>query len=173
MSTAEEAEQKLQLDEEAQKVQLSQIEQEDQKDRMVIYEALGRMRKRGVTDTKKFTWKLVWNENKNEYENNENDEKDGKNNTNDKEKQQQQQKEERLSQLININKKEMCSYGHAGKLTWEDSEHKCIICGYKKEIKYCEDCCILSENKGMDTNESDYSYCYNCRISNGKSFKER
>ncbi len=49
-------------------------------------------------------------------------------------------------------------YPHSG------SQHKCISCGGKKEIKHCIDCYICAE---------DYSYCYNCPIRNRKRIKER
>eukprot|EP01084_Bolivina_argentea_P022829 42460_1 len=137
----------------------SKIE-EDKKDQMYILEALSRMRERGITDTKKFTWQLVYNENKNEYKYNEKDE------NNKKEKQQQ-----RLSQLIDENK-EMCKKGHG---EWFDGEEgKCISCGFEKEIQCCKDCYWYVEyNKGIHPNKCDYSYCSECRIRNGKDISNR
>eukprot|EP01084_Bolivina_argentea_P218881 371345_1 len=136
----------------------------DQKDQKIIYEALGRMRERGTTNIKQFTWELVFHENETEYKCNE---KDANNNN----KNNKKEKEVRISQLINENNKEMCKEGH-GK--WHEidfkEEDKCISCGSKKEIQFCWDCYVYARtNEHMDQNPSAYSYCSDCRIRNGKN----
>eukprot|EP01084_Bolivina_argentea_P021293 39553_1 len=121
------------------------------------------MKERGITDTKQFTWQLVYNENKNEY-----DEKENNYNNNKK----QNNKQEKLSQLIDVNNNKMCKYGHG--TYWMNCEDKCIICGSKKEIKYCYDCYLYAKDKGNHyPDSSDYSYCSDCQIKNGENIQKR
>eukprot|EP01084_Bolivina_argentea_P022828 42457_1 len=133
-------------------ISMSQIE-EDKNDQMSIFKALDRMRKRGLTNTKHFTWQLVYKENEIEYKYNKKDEK-----------------QERISQLIDEKNKQMCKLGHGEWADDVEEANKCVSCGSKKEIKCCCDCWNYTTfNKGNDNpNDSDFIYCSDCRISNGK-----
>eukprot|EP01084_Bolivina_argentea_P280566 479843_1 len=146
----------------------SNLEAEDEKDEKIIYEALERIRERGIMNTKKLTWKLVHMENKNEYKYDEKDENNANKNKKEKE-------EERLSQLIDESKKEMCKYGHGIFACAYDGtyNYKCISCGSNKQIKYCKDCYFFAYDKGMQPKEFDYCYCFDCRIANSKNIKNR
>eukprot|EP01084_Bolivina_argentea_P118050 209539_1 len=58
--------------------------EEDNKDINIIFEALSRMRERGITDTSEFTWKIMHNEHKHNNKNDNNnvlnyDEKENEN----------------------------------------------------------------------------------------------
>ncbi len=65
----------------------------------------------------------------------------------------------------------MCVKGHG---EWENCDGKCIICESKKDTKHCYDCYWYDyHKKGMNPNESDYSYCMECRIKNGKNIQKR
>eukprot|EP01084_Bolivina_argentea_P296902 511421_1 len=45
------------------RIEINKLQEEDEKDQNTIFAALERMRERGITDTKQFTWQLVYNEN--------------------------------------------------------------------------------------------------------------
>eukprot|EP01084_Bolivina_argentea_P118051 209540_1 len=79
--------------------------EEDNKDIQIIFEALSRMRKRGITDTSEFTWKIMYNEhkqNKNDKNNNNVLNYDEKENENKK-----INKNKKISQLIDVKYNQM------------------------------------------------------------------
>ncbi len=64
----------------------------------------------------------------------------------------------------------MCINGHGLFATHDD---KCIMCGLKKDNKYCHDCCQYAYDHNMDYNESSYTYCSECRMRNSETIKKR
>eukprot|EP01083_Nonionella_stella_P252171 869188_1 len=154
--------------------------EEDNKDQTIIFDALSRMRQRGITNTSEFSWKIMYNEYKYNNKNDKND-NNNKNGLNYDEKENENKKikqNQRLSQLINVKNDEMCQYGHGEFDDDEDDivDSKCIICGSMDERKYCDDCVRYDEDRtGKDWKDlyGLHIYCKDCRIKNGENIKNR
>eukprot|EP01083_Nonionella_stella_P252172 869190_1 len=155
--------------------------EEDNKDQTIIFDALARMRKRGITDTSEFSWTIMYNEYKYNNKNDKND-NNNKNGLNYDEKENENKKikqNQRLSQLINVKNDEMCQYGHGGYFYGDKNkivDSKCIVCGSMDETEYCQDCVWYDEDRtGKDWKDlyGLHIYCKDCRIKNGENIKNR
>eukprot|EP01084_Bolivina_argentea_P120896 214313_1 len=82
-----------------------QLFEEDDKDKQTIFDALARIRDRGIINTKEFTWEIMYYEHKNsnDKEYNNSDEKQNEN--------KKINSKNRISQLTNTKYDEMCRYG--------------------------------------------------------------
>eukprot|EP01084_Bolivina_argentea_P158934 276824_1 len=125
---------------------------DDKKDEEMIIKILKGMKNRGgniekrITYIKQFMFNAMYDicyKNNNEHE-------QKINNNNNK----NESKEPRLSQLINIEKKQMCKFGHThfryadayGKHVMLDN--KCVQCQSMIDRKYCLDCSSYNKNDG-------------------------
>eukprot|EP01084_Bolivina_argentea_P149868 261749_1 len=144
--------------------------EEDNKDKQIIFDALNRIRDRGITNTNEFTWGIMYYEHKNsnDKEYNNSDEKQNEN--------KKINSKNRISQLTNTKYDEMCRYGHGdfrgNKKIIGDS--KCFMCGSMNERKYCFHCiCYDYDRTGKDWKDLCllHVYCSECRITNCKNIK--
>eukprot|EP01084_Bolivina_argentea_P287660 493603_1 len=102
---------------------------EDNKDKQMIDEALKRIRKRNITNTKDYTWELMHKEYKYHQKQNGNKKKN-------------EIIKQKLSQLIEEKQNEMCPLGHC---YWESGNkcikgNPCVMCGTMKRTKGCNGC---------------------------------
>eukprot|EP01084_Bolivina_argentea_P149869 261750_1 len=147
--------------------------EEDNKDKQIIFDALNRIRDRGITNTNEFTWGIMYYEHKKEnHKQYNNDEKQNENNKiNNK-----INKKDRISQLIDTKYDEMCRFGHGFFVDNKEDigDSKCIKCGSMNERKHCLDCIYYDRDMCINACERyKHVYCKQCRIENAKNIKNR
>eukprot|EP01084_Bolivina_argentea_P121860 215974_1 len=124
---------------------------------------LHKMGEKGMIESKEFGWEVIYNENKDFYDENEGNENEQKyNNANNN---------GQLSQLINVKHNSMCNYGHGlDSPIHRKNDWKCIVCGSKNGTGCCEDCYRI--DKYDDDDLPLFCYCRNCANNNAIGIKK-